>query len=174
MTSPEKGSPFPPHPLPHSPTHPLTSTDLLPRLSGSIPSTGTLEDAAALPPQYANGRLQPPPGIDEKALLRKIDFRLLPVLCILYLLAFLDRWVFASLYSAHLEGKGWTDGISVNISNAAVFGLKEELKLGGLEYNTCLTIFFVPYICLFRPPPPNPPLRGANEKQYLKSRRTYY
>ena len=67
-----------------------------------------------------------------------------------------------STYAAPLEG-GWreriavTDGIRVNISNAAVFGLKEELKLGGLEYNTCLTIFFVPYICLFYPPPSNPP-----------------
>lgn len=36
---------------------------------------------------------------------------------------------------------------SVNISNAAIFGLKDDLKLGGVEYNTALTIFFVPYIC---------------------------
>lgn len=89
------------------------------------------------------------------------------MLCILYLLAFLDRLVFffASLYAAHLEGKGRTDGVSVNIANAAVFGLKEELKLGGVEYNTCLTIFFVPYICLFPPPPPPSSFfPGANEK----------
>ncbi|KAG0131183.1 major facilitator superfamily domain-containing protein [Tuber indicum] len=36
----------------------------------------------------------------------------------------------------------------VNIANAVIFGLKEELKLSGLEYNTCLTIFFAPYILL--------------------------
>lgn len=35
---------------------------------------------------------------------------------------------------------------SVNISNAAIFGLKGDLNLGGVEYNTALTIFFVPYI----------------------------
>jgi len=102
MVSPEKGFPLP------FPIHSLTSTHLFLPLSGSIPSTGTLEDAvtAALPPQYVNGKLQPPPGIDEKALLRKIDFRLLPVLCILYLLAFLDRWVFfASLY-IHRSSRG--------------------------------------------------------------------
>ena len=29
--------------------------------------------------------------VDERKLLRKIDIRLVPVLCILYLLAFLDR-----------------------------------------------------------------------------------
>jgi MFS family permease len=33
-----------------------------------------------------------------------------------------------------------------NIGNAAVFGLQEELHLGGVEFNTALTIFFVPYI----------------------------
>lgn len=29
---------------------------------------------------------------------------------------------------------------SVNIANAALFGLKEDLKLGGTEYNTALVI----------------------------------
>lgn len=66
-----------------------------------------------------------PPHTTEAALVRKIDFRVIPILCILYLLAFLDR---------------------VNIANARSFGLVEELKLGGVEFNTCLTIFFVPYI----------------------------
>lgn len=35
----------------------------------------------------------------------------------------------------------------VNISNAAVLGLKEDLDIvHGTKYNTALTIFFVPYI----------------------------
>jgi len=34
----------------------------------------------------------------------------------------------------------------VNIANAALFGLKEDLHLGGNEYNTSLVIFFVPYV----------------------------
>lgn len=35
----------------------------------------------------------------------------------------------------------------VNISNAAVLGLKEDLDIvNGTKYNTALTIFFVPYI----------------------------
>lgn len=65
------------------------------------------------------------PAVDERKLVRKIDFRLVPVLCILYLLAFLDR---------------------VNISNASLYGLKTDLKLTGDEYNTALVVFFVPYI----------------------------
>jgi hypothetical protein len=35
----------------------------------------------------------------------------------------------------------------VNISNAAVLGLQEDLKIvDGMKYNTALTIFFVPYV----------------------------
>ena len=32
-------------------------------------------------------------SVDEKKLMRKIDLRVVPVLCVLYLLAFLDRYV---------------------------------------------------------------------------------
>ena len=56
----------------------------------------------------------------------KIDLRVMPFLCILYLLAFLDR---------------------VNIANARSFGLQKDLHLTkNLQYNTALTIFFVPYV----------------------------
>ncbi|OCH89295.1 MFS general substrate transporter [Obba rivulosa] len=65
------------------------------------------------------------PQIDEAKLMRKVDFRVVPVLTILYLLAFLDR---------------------VNISNAALFGLDTDLKLVGNQFNTALVVFFVPYV----------------------------
>jgi hypothetical protein len=36
---------------------------------------------------------------------------------------------------------------SVNISNAAIFGLQKDLDIvTGTKYNTALTIFFVPYV----------------------------
>ena len=57
--------------------------------------------------------------INERKVMNKIDLRVVPVLCLLYLLAFLDR---------------------VNISNAAIFGLKEELHLYGTDYNAALVI----------------------------------
>ncbi|TVY16003.1 MFS transporter prlL [Lachnellula arida] len=67
-----------------------------------------------------------PPHTTERKLLRKIDLHVIPFLCILYLLAFLDR---------------------VNIANARSFGLQKDLHLTkDLQYNTALTIFFVPYI----------------------------
>lgn len=66
-----------------------------------------------------------PSHTTEAALMRRIDLRVVPFLSLLYLVAFLDR---------------------INISNARSFGLSSDLKLTGVQYNTCLTIFFVPYI----------------------------
>lgn len=69
-------------------------------------------------------------NVDEGKLVYKIDRHVLPYICVMYLLAFLDR---------------------VNISNAALFGLQQDLGLHGTQYNTALVIFFVPYI-LFEVP----------------------
>lgn len=55
----------------------------------------------------------------------KIDLRVIPILSLLYLLSFLDR---------------------TNVANAAIFGLQQDLRLSSLQYQTALTIFFVPYV----------------------------
>ncbi|CCM03964.1 uncharacterized protein FIBRA_06120 [Fibroporia radiculosa] len=65
------------------------------------------------------------PCVDERKLMFKVDMHVVPILCIMYLMAFLDR---------------------VNISNAALFGLETDLKLVGTQFNTALVIFFVPYV----------------------------
>jgi hypothetical protein len=64
------------------------------------------ESAAASPPSFD--------GVDEAAVLRKMDLRLIPMLSILYLLAFLDRG---------------------NIGNAKIEGLLTDLHMSGPEYN---------------------------------------
>ncbi|RAL60950.1 hypothetical protein DID88_010047 [Monilinia fructigena] len=66
-----------------------------------------------------------PLNTTEAKLMRKIDLRVIPCLFILYFLAFLDR---------------------VNIANSKSFHLTQDLKLTGNQYNTALTIFFVPYV----------------------------
>ncbi|KIW30524.1 uncharacterized protein PV07_06263 [Cladophialophora immunda] len=66
-----------------------------------------------------------PPGVSERKLVTKIDMRIIPVLSVMYLLAFLDR---------------------TNVANAAIFGLQKDLGLSGTQYSTALTIFFVPYV----------------------------
>jgi hypothetical protein len=61
-------------------------------------------------------------SIDEAAVLRKMDLRLIPMLSVLYLLAFLDRG---------------------NIGNAKIEGLVEDLHMTGPQYNwTCMSFSF--------------------------------
>ena len=63
--------------------------------------------------------------IDEKALRRKVDIRVIPILFLLYLAASLD---------------------SVNIGNALTLHMPQDLRLKDNESNIILTIFFVPFI----------------------------
>lgn len=64
---------------------------------------------------------------ETKRILRKVDFRLLPMLTLLYVLAFLDRG---------------------NIGNAKIAGMSHDLKLTTKQYNMALTVFFFPYAIL--------------------------
>jgi len=66
---------------------------------------------------------------EERKLWRKVDMRLMPILSLMYLLAFLDRG---------------------NIGNAKLDGLITQLDLTGNKYNIALTMFFIPY-CLCEP-----------------------
>ncbi|KAH7361732.1 major facilitator superfamily domain-containing protein [Plectosphaerella cucumerina] len=61
---------------------------------------------------------------EVKKILRKIDWRLLPPLTLLYILAFIDR---------------------ANIGNASIARMNEDLRLTGPQYNMALTVFFFPY-----------------------------
>ncbi|TNY21946.1 putative MFS nicotinic acid transporter Tna1 [Rhodotorula diobovata] len=64
---------------------------------------------------------------EEKRLTRKIDYKLVPFLSLLYLLSFLDR---------------------VNIGQARLDGLEKDLGLVGNQYSVTLVIFFVSYVAL--------------------------
>ncbi|PTD07611.1 putative transporter [Fusarium culmorum] len=63
--------------------------------------------------------------VNEKALLRKLDLRLLPAVGILYLLSFLDR---------------------SNVGNARIEGMIDDLHMSGNEYLTGLTLYFIGYV----------------------------
>ncbi|KAL3417689.1 hypothetical protein PVAG01_10699 [Phlyctema vagabunda] len=68
--------------------------------------------------------------MDEKALIRKVDLRLVPIMMVLYLVSFLDR---------------------VNIGNARLYGLEEDLGLKGSQFQVCISVLFVSY-CLCEVP----------------------
>ncbi|KAG5337104.1 hypothetical protein C0989_010759 [Termitomyces sp. Mn162] len=63
-------------------------------------------------------------GVDEKKLLRKIDWALIPWLSLLYLLSFLDR---------------------TSIGNAKLYHLTTDLHITDTQYLLALTIFFFSY-----------------------------
>ncbi|KAF8185966.1 MFS general substrate transporter [Pholiota molesta] len=61
----------------------------------------------------------------ERAAVRRMDYTLLPVMAMFYLLSFLDR---------------------SNIGNARVAGLQKDLHLTDIQYQICVTVLYVPYI----------------------------
>ncbi|EON67437.1 hypothetical protein W97_06691 [Coniosporium apollinis CBS 100218] len=62
---------------------------------------------------------------EEKAVRRKLDYRIVPVVTLLYLLCFIDR---------------------ANIGNARIMGMREDLALVGYRFNWALSIFYVTYM----------------------------
>ncbi|KAL4916059.1 major facilitator superfamily domain-containing protein [Aspergillus aurantiobrunneus] len=95
--------------------------------------TSDLEEASS--PDHQKSRLaqfeDPDEGLSEeeraridRALLWKLDLRLVPWLSLLYLISFLDR---------------------TNIGNAKLADLQEDLDMTDGQYNAALTIFFVSY-----------------------------
>lgn len=61
----------------------------------------------------------------ERSLVWKFDLRILPLLAVMYLFNSLDK---------------------SNLGNAKTAGLEADLGLVGTQYNTILSVFFVPYV----------------------------
>ncbi|SCU79469.1 LADA_0B00870g1_1 [Lachancea dasiensis] len=59
---------------------------------------------------------------EEKAVLRKIDRHVLPLMCFIFFAQYLDKQ---------------------SLTYTAVFGLKEDLKMAGNDYSWCSTIFYI-------------------------------
>lgn len=101
------------------------------------PNSETIEDIT-LKPSHTNDPNDP--SIDvalididpraERRLLWKCDLHVVPILTVLFLFAFLDR---------------------INIGNARLMGLEDDLGMTGHQYNVALFVFFIPYI-LFEVP----------------------
>jgi Zn-finger domain-containing protein len=85
------------------------------------------------PPARINESVSEDSTLDEKRerlLIRKIDYHILPLVVLLYLFSFLDR---------------------VNIGNARLYGLEEDLGLVGNQYQVAVSILFVTYCVRFDP-----------------------
>ncbi|KAH8888007.1 MFS general substrate transporter [Thozetella sp. PMI_491] len=88
---------------------------------------GSIESGdAATSPEYAEYLRLSEIFVGDKlrTLVRKVDFRILPQLMILYLLAYIDR---------------------SNTGNVKLFGALEDMHLSGQDWNTALCVFFATY-----------------------------
>ncbi|KZL74853.1 major facilitator superfamily transporter [Colletotrichum incanum] len=65
------------------------------------------------------------PEESKKKAVRKVDYRLIPMLVVLYLMAYLDK---------------------TNIGNAKIEGLLDSLSMTGVEYNVAVSVFFIPFV----------------------------
>jgi sugar phosphate permease len=66
-----------------------------------------------------------PSAQEEAAVIRKLDWRLLPIVFLLYSLAVLDR---------------------SNLGNARLAGMEDDIDLSGDRYNLLGTVFYIAYI----------------------------
>ncbi|KAL8998966.1 MAG: hypothetical protein Q9169_002072 [Polycauliona sp. 2 TL-2023] len=86
----------------------------------------TVRDAPS--PEFIDKQAADVPQIDhvaEKKLIRKLDLHIIPFFMLLYLFSFLDR---------------------VNIGNARLYGMEEDLGLERNQFQTAVSILFVTYL----------------------------
>jgi hypothetical protein len=81
---------------------------------------------------------------EEKALVRKIDLALLPVIWFMYLLSYMDRTKYVACTQFHDELA--TNDSCNSIGNAKISGMETDLNLTSNQYSTALVVFFVGYV----------------------------
>ena len=90
----------------------------------------SLKSSSSISAEELSRDLPPIDRAAEKRLVRKCDLHVLPMISLLYMLAFVDR---------------------INIGNARIQGLEADLHMKGDDYNVALFVFFISYI-LFEVP----------------------
>lgn len=93
----------------------------------NIETTNIGPKIAGIPPPYVASLSPRERQRVEKALVRKLDMRLIPPIVMMYILNYIDRNAIAS---------------------ARLGGLEEDLNLRGSEYQTAVSILFVGYISM--------------------------
>ena len=83
-------------------------------------------------------------GIDEKKLMRKVDWHVIPWLALLYLLNFLDRGNVGNAKVRFPRCKA----LSITHDTGQLYGLEKDLGITDRQYLIALTVFFFPYALL--------------------------
>ncbi|KHO02091.1 Major facilitator superfamily domain, general substrate transporter [Metarhizium album ARSEF 1941] len=91
-------------------------------------------------------------GVDERRLVRKLDLHLIPLIMGIYLFSFVDRHVLLSVPFAPFApfAVPLCHG-PVNLGNARLYGLEQDVGLSASQFQVAISIFFVTYM-LFEVP----------------------
>jgi len=82
---------------------------------------------------------------EEKALVRKIDLVLLPMVWTMYLLSYMDRTKYVDSGGPWYRGRV-TDTLPHSIGNAKISGMETDLDLTSSQYSIALVVFFIGYV----------------------------
>ncbi|KAJ4145961.1 hypothetical protein LMH87_004792 [Akanthomyces muscarius] len=115
------------------------------RPSGVVSEAATSDGNVA--PIHLGAARDEDPSMARKLLI-KCDLRLIPILGCLYLVSFLDR---------------------SNIANARLFGLEKSLHMPSTGFNTCLWIFYLPFVVVEIPSNLFMSMNKIKPNQYLAS-----
>ncbi|KAJ1334965.1 MFS transporter ACS family allantoate permease [Microdochium nivale] len=94
----------------------------------------TVEKEAAMHDEYKGGNVVASEELEflnnlsedvKKQAVRKVDYRLMPMLVLLYLVAYLDK---------------------TNIANAKIEGMVSDLGMSGVQYNIAVSVFFITFV----------------------------
>ncbi|KAL1634859.1 hypothetical protein SLS58_010488 [Diplodia intermedia] len=94
-------------------------------MSIKAPEVVTASSGASTPRDSERLPCEPFDPKIERRILRKLDFQVVPLLCILFLISFIDR---------------------SNVANAKIQGMEEDLNLHGNQYNIAVWIFTLAYV----------------------------
>lgn len=84
-------------------------------------------------------------AIDERRLMRRIDFALVPWLSFLYLLSFLDR---VGIGNARVRMVSLVFPCVLLTTRLQLYGMEADLNISDTQYLICLSVFFVPFCLL--------------------------
>lgn len=83
-------------------------------------------------------------SLEERRLLWKCDWHILPILFCLLVLSFLGEPSAVIFYGRTFMLANFSD--RVNIGNAKIQGLEEDLHLKNNDYNVALLVLFIPLV----------------------------
>ena len=81
----------------------------------------------------------------EQRLVRKLDWNIIPIVMLLYLFSFLDRQVI-HWFERDENPLRKLMMRRVNVGNARLYGMEEDLGLVGNQYQTAVSLLFVTYL----------------------------